>query len=154
MSRRIELVFIVAGGLAAFLVLRELIPSWQVSKELRVQGERLDAFKGDLEQNKAASARHAGELAAHGKKLAEHDAAIARGVEVDAATRAEVKRLGETTARDLKELQELHKKAQRDSELLLEEVLELKRARRELESRMDAIEKGLRTPRVNPKELE
>ncbi len=154
MSRRIELVVIVVGGLAALLVLRELIPSWQISRRLEAQNERIDAVKGDVELTKAASARHEEELAAHRKKLAEHDAAIARGAEADETIRADMKRAGETAARDVGEVKELYKKVQRDNESLTEEVLELKRARREIEQRLDAIEKSLSSPRVNPKELQ
>jgi chromosome segregation ATPase len=154
MVRRIELVLTVVGGLALLLVLREFFPSWQVSRELKAQNERLETLKGDLEQNARASARHEGELAAHAKKLAEHDAAIARAAEEAERVRAEVARLGETTGRDLGEVRELYKKAQRDNESLTEEVLDLKRARREIEGRLDALERKLGAPQVSPKEVQ
>lgn len=154
MARRIELVCIVAGGIAALLVLRELLPSWHVSRELKVQTERLDALKGDVERNEAAGARHEAELAAHARKLAEHDAAIAQNAEGVRSVRGEAKRVEERTARDIGELRELYKKAQRDTELLTEEVLELKQARREIEKLLDALEKRLNAPQVNPGEIQ
>ncbi|HAK96172.1 MAG TPA: hypothetical protein DCM87_14560 [Planctomycetes bacterium] len=149
-----ELVCIVAGGLAALLILREILPSWRVSRELRVQTERLDALQGDVEKNAEAGARHETELAAHARKLAEHDAAIARNAEAVQGVRGEVKRLEERTAKDVGELRELYKKSQRDTELLTEEVLELKRARREIEKLLDAVEKRLNAPQVNPGEIQ
>lgn len=154
MARRIEVICIVAGGIAALLILRELIPSWQVSRELRVQTERIDALEGDIEKNEAAGARHEAELAAHARKLAEHDAAIARNAEAVQTVRAEAKRAEERTASDIGELRELYKKAQRDTELLTEEVLELKRARREIEKLLDAVEKRLDAQRIDPGEIQ
>ena len=154
MIRRFELLCIIAAAVVVLLIPREALPSWRVSREIEAQNRRLEALQGNLEKTAADGARHESELAAHAKKLAEHDAAIARNAEALQGVRDEIKRLEERTAKDVGELRELYKKSQRDTELLTEEVLQLKQARRRIENLLDTLEKRLDAARINPGEIQ